>query len=72
MAAALVVLGLAVASAALRPVADAPLFAGIRAGLAVDGLSSVMVVTVAAVTAAVLVFSTGTWGRRRTGAGSSG
>ncbi|OII63911.1 proton-conducting transporter membrane subunit, partial [Streptomyces sp. CC77] len=59
VAAALVVLGLAVASAALRPVADAPLFAGIRAGLAVDGLSSVMVVTVAAVTAAVLVFSTG-------------
>ncbi|WP_431981160.1 proton-conducting transporter membrane subunit [Streptomyces qinglanensis] len=50
-------LGLAVAAAVARPQASAPLFAGIRAGLRVDGLSAVMVVTVAAVTTAVLVFS---------------
>ncbi|OEV12127.1 NADH dehydrogenase, partial [Streptomyces nanshensis] len=50
-------LALAVAAAVTRPQASAPLFAGIRAGLRVDGLSAVMVVTVAAVTTAVLVFS---------------
>ncbi|MEU3190943.1 proton-conducting transporter membrane subunit [Streptomyces sp. NPDC006992] len=50
-------LALAVAAAVARPQASAPLFAGIRAGLRVDGLSAVMVVTVAAVTTAVLVFS---------------
>ncbi|WP_149179217.1 proton-conducting transporter membrane subunit [Streptomyces sp. TRM49041] len=63
VAAALVTLGLAVAAAVVRPVAGAPLFAGVRAGLAVDGLSGVLVVTVAAVTTAVLVFSAGDFGR---------
>ncbi|WP_282699825.1 proton-conducting transporter membrane subunit [Streptomyces sp. CC219B] len=52
-------LGVAVTAAVTRPTASAPLFAGMRAGLAVDGLSAVMVVTVAAVTTAVLVFATG-------------
>ncbi|MFI7241801.1 proton-conducting transporter transmembrane domain-containing protein [Streptomyces qinglanensis] len=50
-------LALAVAGEVARPQASAPLFAGIRAGLRMDGLSAVMVVTVAAVTTAVLVFS---------------
>ncbi|MFC4034801.1 NADH-quinone oxidoreductase subunit L [Streptomyces polygonati] len=59
VAVAVVTLGLAVAAAVVRPVASAPLFAGIRAGLRVDGLSAVMVVTVAAVTAGVLLFSAG-------------
>jgi len=40
-------------------VASAPLFAGIPATVRVDGLSAVMVVTVAAVTLAVLVFAAG-------------
>ncbi|WP_030871963.1 NADH-quinone oxidoreductase subunit L [Streptomyces sp. NRRL S-37] len=54
-----VTLGAAIAAAVTRPAASAPLFAGMEAGLAVDGLSAVMVVTVAAVTLAVLVFATG-------------
>ncbi|WP_369204221.1 proton-conducting transporter membrane subunit [Streptomyces sp. PU-14G] len=54
--------GLAVASALCRPEASAPLFAGVRAGLRVDGLSAVVVVAVAAVTAAVLVASAGELG----------
>ncbi|MFC8855147.1 proton-conducting transporter membrane subunit, partial [Streptomyces sp. NPDC057144] len=58
-AVAVVVLGAAVAAAVTRPAASAPLFAGMEAGLAVDGLSAVMVVTVAAVTLAVLVFAAG-------------
>ncbi|MFR0355680.1 proton-conducting transporter transmembrane domain-containing protein [Streptomyces sediminimaris] len=62
VAAALVTLGLAVAAAVTRPGASTPLFAGVRAGFAVDGLSAVMVVTVAAVTLAVLLFSTGEFG----------
>ncbi|WP_306187390.1 MULTISPECIES: NADH-quinone oxidoreductase subunit L [unclassified Streptomyces] len=62
VAAALVTLGLAVTAAVTRPDASAPLFAGMRAGLAVDGLSAVMVVTVAAVTLGVLLFSTGEFG----------
>lgn len=57
VAAASVTLGLAVGAAVLRPSASAPLFIGIRAGFAVDGLSAVLVVTVAAVTVAVLVFA---------------
>ncbi|MBN0043543.1 NADH-quinone oxidoreductase subunit L [Streptomyces actuosus] len=52
-------LGVAVAAAVTRPTASAPLFAGMRAGLAVDGLSAVMVVTVAAVTTCVLAFAAG-------------
>jgi NADH-quinone oxidoreductase subunit L len=53
------VLGLAAAAALARPAVDAPLLAGIRAGLAVDGLSALMVVTVAVATLAVLAFATG-------------
>ncbi|WP_246633077.1 NADH-quinone oxidoreductase subunit 5 family protein [Pseudonocardia nigra] len=53
------VLGLAGAAALTRPVVDAPLFAGIRAGLGVDGLSALMVLTVAGVTLAVVVFAAG-------------
>ncbi|WP_328773592.1 NADH-quinone oxidoreductase subunit 5 family protein [Streptomyces sp. NBC_00286] len=52
-------LGVAVAAAVTRPETSAPLFAGMRAGLAVDGLSAVMVTLVAAVTAAVLAFAAG-------------
>lgn len=58
LTAALVLL-LAVLAAATRPAASAPLFAGIEASVAVDGLSAVVVVTVAAVTLVVLVFSVG-------------
>ncbi|OLT05739.1 NADH dehydrogenase [Pseudonocardia sp. CNS-004] len=53
------VLALAVAAALTRPAVDAPLVAGIRAGLAVDGLSALMVVTVAAATLAVLGYAAG-------------
>ncbi len=53
------VLALAGAAAVVRPSADAPLVAGIRAGLAVDALSALMVVTVAAATLAVLVYAVG-------------
>ncbi len=59
VAVAVATLGLAVAAAVSRPTASAPLFAGMRAGLAVDGLSAVMVVTVTAVTTAVLAFAVG-------------
>jgi NADH-quinone oxidoreductase subunit L len=48
--------GLAVAVAFEHPRAEAPLLEGLPAGLAVDGLSGLMVVTVTAVTAAVLLF----------------
>lgn len=50
-------LGLAVAVAFEHPRVEAPLLEGLPAGLAVDGLSRLMVVTVTAVTAAVLLFS---------------
>ncbi len=59
VAAAAATLGLAAAAAVWRPAASAPLFAGVDATFAVDGLSAVMVVTVASVAAAVLVFSVG-------------
>jgi NADH-quinone oxidoreductase subunit L len=52
-------LALACAAAVLRPAASAPLFTGIAATARVDGLSAIMVVTVAAVTLAVLVFAAG-------------
>ncbi|HXV94317.1 MAG TPA: proton-conducting transporter membrane subunit, partial [Pseudonocardia sp.] len=52
-------LALAVAAAVARPAVDAPLLAGIRAGLGVDALSALMVVTVAAATLAVLLFAAG-------------
>lgn len=61
-AAAAVTLGLACAAAAVRPATSAPLFAGIPAAVGVDGLSAVMVVTVAAITLAVLVFAVGEFG----------
>ncbi|MFE1248020.1 proton-conducting transporter membrane subunit [Streptomyces sp. NPDC058735] len=57
------VLGIAVAVAAGRPSVSAPLFAGMRAGLRVDGLSAVLVVTVAAVTLCVLAYSAAESGR---------
>ncbi|ELS58511.1 NADH-quinone oxidoreductase subunit 5 family protein [Streptomyces viridochromogenes] len=50
-------LGLAVAVAFERPRVEAPLLEGLPAGLAVDGLSGLMVVTVTVVTAVVLLFS---------------
>ncbi|MGA5148141.1 NADH-quinone oxidoreductase subunit L [Streptomyces griseoincarnatus] len=56
-------LGLAVAAALAGPSASVPLFAGVRAGVAVDGLSAVMAITVAAVTTAILVFSAGEFGK---------
>lgn len=59
LAAAAATLGLAAASAATRPAASAGLFAGAPAGFAVDGLSAVLALTVAAVTAVVLVFAAG-------------
>jgi len=45
--------------AATRPAVDGPFLAGIRAGLAVDGLSALMIVTVAGATLAVLAFAAG-------------
>ncbi|WP_026220408.1 proton-conducting transporter transmembrane domain-containing protein [Wenjunlia vitaminophila] len=50
-------LGLALVVARTRPRTEAPLLAGLPARLAVDGLSALMVVTVTAVTVAVLLFS---------------
>src|SRR5262245_60354440 len=52
-------LALAIAAAVARPSVDAPLVAGVRAGLAVDGLSALMVVTVAGATLAVLACAAG-------------
>ena len=53
-------LGLAVAVG--KPAVTAPFLAGLPVGLAVDGLSAVMVVTVAAVLLAVLVYTAGEFG----------
>ncbi|TDP38619.1 NADH-quinone oxidoreductase subunit L [Nocardia ignorata] len=53
---------LAVLTAVERPSGSAPLLAGIPFAVGVDGLSAVMIVTVAAVTTAVLVFATGDLG----------
>ncbi|MFY1672717.1 NADH-quinone oxidoreductase subunit L [Plantactinospora sp. WMMB334] len=53
----IVTLGLVGAAAVRRPAASAPLFAGIEAAVRVDGLSAVMVLAVAAVTVAVLLFA---------------
>jgi NADH:ubiquinone oxidoreductase subunit 5 (subunit L)/multisubunit Na+/H+ antiporter MnhA subunit len=58
VAAGAVTLALAAVAAATRPAATAPLLAGVQAGVRVDGLSAVMVVTVTAVTLAVLMFAT--------------
>ncbi|GAA2144735.1 NADH-quinone oxidoreductase subunit 5 family protein [Actinomadura napierensis] len=54
---AVAVLALAVAAAVTRPVARFALLPGWPGGLAVDGLSGVLVVTVASVLAAILVFA---------------
>jgi NADH-quinone oxidoreductase subunit L len=62
--AAAVTLALACAAAALRPIASAPMFTGMDVTVRVDGLSAIMVVTVAAVTLAVLVFAAGEFGAR--------
>jgi NADH-quinone oxidoreductase subunit L len=59
IAAAVITLALAVYAAVTRPVASARLFSGVGEGLAVDGLSAVMVVTVAVAGLAVLVFAAG-------------
>ena len=61
-AAGAVTLVLACVAAAVRPSASAPLFAGIPAGIRVDGMSAVLVITVAAVTLAVLAFAVGEFG----------
>ncbi len=57
IAVAAALLGLAVAAAVTRPAGSTPLFVGIRAGFAIDGLSAVLVVTVTATALAVLVFA---------------
>ncbi|WP_433281997.1 proton-conducting transporter membrane subunit [Pseudonocardia xinjiangensis] len=59
-----VVLALAGAAAVLRPALDAPLVAGIRAGLAVDGLSATLVLTVGGVLLGVLLVAAGEPGLR--------
>jgi NADH-quinone oxidoreductase subunit L len=59
VAAAAVTVAVAAAVAVGRPRVTAPLFAGIPAGLAVDGLSAVMALTVAVATLAVLVYAAG-------------
>ncbi|MEU5991914.1 proton-conducting transporter membrane subunit [Spirillospora sp. NPDC047418] len=57
--AALVALCLAIAAALARPVVQFPLFGRLPAGLAVDGLSAALVLTVTSVSLAVLLFSAG-------------
>jgi NADH-quinone oxidoreductase subunit L len=52
-------LALAIGAGVARPVVDVALLGGIRAGLAVDGLSALMVVTVTGATLLVLVFAAG-------------
>lgn len=55
-------LALAVTAAVRHPAVEAPLLEGLPLRLAVDGLSGVLVVTVTAVTVAVLVFSLAEFG----------
>lgn len=62
VAVAALTLALAIATALQRPEARAPFLLGIDARLAVDGLSAIMVVTVAAVTLGVLLFASGEFG----------
>ncbi len=59
IATAIATLALAILAAVTRPTASAPFLHGLPIGLAVDGLSAAMVVTVAAVLLAVLVFAAG-------------
>lgn len=56
------VLVAAIAVAVTRPTASVPLLPGIPAGLAVDGLSAVAVITVAAVAAVVVLFASAEMG----------
>ncbi len=63
VAAAAVAVVLAVVVAVGRPAVSMPFLAGIRAGIAVDGLSAVMVLTVTAITLAVLVYAAGEFAR---------
>ncbi|QBI55207.1 proton-conducting transporter transmembrane domain-containing protein [Streptomonospora litoralis] len=72
VAAAAAQLVLAAAAAVQRPTATAPALPGISFGLAVDGLAAVGVCTLAAVFAAVAVFSAGERGEPESGGGRSG
>ncbi|GAA0222276.1 hypothetical protein GCM10009527_018320 [Actinomadura nitritigenes] len=58
-AALLVTLGVAIGAAFARPAVRFPLFDRIPAGLAVDGLSAALILTVASVSLAVVVFAAG-------------
>ncbi|MBD2892365.1 NADH-quinone oxidoreductase subunit L [Actinomadura sp. RB99] len=60
--AAVATLGVAIAAAVTRPEVRFPLFDRLPAGMAVDGLSAALVVTVSTVSLAVLVFSAGEFG----------
>jgi NADH:ubiquinone oxidoreductase subunit 5 (subunit L)/multisubunit Na+/H+ antiporter MnhA subunit len=62
VAAAVVTLALAVLAAVRRPAVSVSYLEGVSFGLRVDGLSAVMVVTVAVVLLAVLVFAAGEFG----------
>src|SRR5215471_16895643 len=70
--AAAVTTALGCAAAVTRPSAAEPLVPGIAAVLRVDGLSAVMVLTVALVTLAVLIFAAGDIGAGKTGGRSFG
>lgn len=59
VAAATITLALCVAAAIGRPESSAPLLEGIDVGLAVDGLSAVMILVVSAVALAVLLYAVG-------------
>ncbi|TMR42244.1 NADH-quinone oxidoreductase subunit L [Actinomadura geliboluensis] len=59
VAAALAALCLAIAAVLTRPVVQFPLFGRLPAGMAVDGLSAALVLTVTSVSLAVLLFSAG-------------
>ncbi len=59
VATASVTVALAVITAAQQPAVSAPFVAGTQFGLAVDGLSALIVVTVAVITLLVLVFAAG-------------
>lgn len=59
LAATVATLALSVVAAVQRPAVSASYVEGVRFGLRVDGLSSVMVVTISVVLLAVLVFATG-------------
>ncbi|WP_434617696.1 proton-conducting transporter transmembrane domain-containing protein [Arthrobacter sp. A5] len=64
VAVAVALLGLAVAATVLRPAVEVPALEGIPAGLAVDGLAALAVMTVSAIFLAVVVFSSADIGRQ--------